>query len=82
MSAKLPWLLAVVIVVAVGAILVDRFFNKPIEEREESGVLLHLTTQLGEKALPFTLADSEGTGHRVTPGGGTPHILIFHMGTQ
>jgi uncharacterized membrane protein YqiK len=82
MSAKLPWLLAVVVVVAVGAIMVGQFFNKPIEEREESGVLLHLNTKLGEDAPGFTLADSEGTEHRVTPGGGTPHILIFHMGTQ
>lgn len=75
-------LLGVVIVAALGAVVFARVFDKPISEREQSGVLLHLTSKVGEEAPAFTLTDSEGVAHSVTPGGGAPLVIVFHMGTQ
>jgi hypothetical protein len=54
----------------------------PIDEREEAGILIHLKSKLGDRAPAFTLSDSEGKSYTVTPGGGTPTLLIFHMGTR
>jgi hypothetical protein len=80
----LRWVLwlAVLAVIAGGFWLSRWFGGTPIEERERSGILLHLTSRLGQQAPPFTLTDSEGVAHSVAPGGGTPTVIIFHMGTQ
>jgi Tfp pilus assembly protein PilN len=80
--AKWPWLLGAVLIAAVGAVVLGRVFDKPMAEREQSGVLLHLKSKLGEEAPSFTLADSEGVEHRVTPGGGKPTVIVFHMGSR
>jgi hypothetical protein len=37
-------------------------------------------TLVGKPGVPFTLSDSEGRAFAVTPGGGKPLVLVFHMG--
>lgn len=39
-----------------------------------------INTLVGRPAPEFTLADSEGTPHTVSPGNGKPVVLISHMG--
>ena len=39
-----------------------------------------VSTLVGKPAPAFTLADSEGTIHAVTPGQGRPLVLVSHMG--
>ncbi len=37
-------------------------------------------TLVGRPARTFVLSDSEGKSYTVSPGGGKPLVLIFHMG--
>ncbi len=39
-----------------------------------------VNTLVGKPAPPFTLSDSEGKSYAVHAGGGTPLVLVFHMG--
>ncbi len=45
-----------------------------------SNVAQDVGTLVGQPALGFTLSDSGGRSHTVTPGGGKPLVLVFHMG--
>ena len=50
-------------------------------ENDEPGILQNLTTMIGNEAHAFSLNDSEGKAHRIAPGDGRKHVLIFHMGS-
>lgn len=39
-----------------------------------------VNTLVGKPAAAFTLSDSDGKGHTVTPGQGKPLVLVTHMG--
>ena len=39
-----------------------------------------VNTLVGQRAPGFTLSDSEGVSYPISPGGGTPTVLIFNMG--
>ena len=43
-------------------------------------VAMDVNTLLGKPAPAFTLSDSDGTSHAITPGQGKPIVLISHMG--
>lgn len=73
--------LLAVVVAAVGLAL-GWFSAQPKRVREQSGVLMHLDSRVGAPAPAFTLTDSEGVAHTVTPGQGRPTVLLFHMGTR
>jgi hypothetical protein len=81
-KARLTWWVGVLAVIGGGLWLSAQIKGRSIDEREEPGILVHLESKLGDKAPSFTLSDSEGMPHSVTPGGGTPTILVFHMGTR
>ena len=80
--AKLLTILIVGVGLAIGGAFAGRLLIDPNDERERSGVLMQITSKLGDPAPEFTLTDSDGLAHRVAPGGGTPHVLFFHMGTR
>ena len=80
--AKLPAILFVGVVLAIGGAFAGWLLTYPNDERERSGVLMQITSKLGDPAPEFTLTDSEGVAHTVTPGGGKPTVLVFHMGTR
>ena len=43
-------------------------------------VAMDVNTLVGKPAPAFTLSDSDGTSHAITPGQGKPIVLISHMG--
>jgi hypothetical protein len=43
-------------------------------------VAMDVNTLVGRPAPAFTLSDSEGLSFPISPGGGTPTVLIFNMG--
>jgi hypothetical protein len=45
-----------------------------------ANVAQDIRTLVGNPAPAFALPDSEGKTHTVTPGGGKPLVLVFHMG--
>ena len=80
-KVRLPLAVALVVVVVAVGWWGGRAVEGDLDERERSGVLLHLKSLLGEQAPSFTLPDSEGQNYSVDPGDGEYHVLIFHMGT-
>lgn len=48
--------------------------------RDEPEVAMDVNSLVGQPAPSFTLADSEGNSHTITPGGDRPIALITHMG--
>lgn len=43
-------------------------------------VAMDVNTLVGKPAPNFTLSNSEGVAYPISPGGGTPLVLIFNMG--
>ena len=43
-------------------------------------VAMDINTLVGKPAPAFTLSDSDGTSHAITPGQGKPIVLVSHMG--
>ena len=76
----LPLVLGILVLI-LGIWLTNRFLPRA-DEQDQSGILMHLRSMVGESAPPFTLTDSDGVAHTVTPGEGRPTALVFHMGTR
>jgi hypothetical protein len=45
-----------------------------------ANVAQDVSTLVGKPAPAFALSDSDGKTYTVTPGGGKPLVLVFHMG--
>jgi hypothetical protein len=73
------WLLALVVVAAMGVVAWSQL--GPQAGHDDPNVVANLTSMVGRRAPPFTLADSEGAAHTVAPGDGRRYVLIFHMGS-
>jgi hypothetical protein len=72
-------LLLAVVLAAVGVAAWSQL--APRAERNDPNVVVNLTSMMGKEAPAFTLANSEGETHTVTPGDGRKYLLIFHMGS-
>ena len=72
-------LLLAVVLAAVGVAAWSQL--APWAERNDPNVVVNLTSMVGRQAPAFTLANSEGEAHTVTPGDGRKYLLIFHMGS-
>ena len=79
---KLPLAVAIVAIFVTVGLWAGRASDNDLDEKERSGVLIHLKSKLGERAPAFTLSDSEGQAYTVEPGNGQNHVLVFHMGTR
>ena len=71
---------ALVFIIAVVVVLKWGLAGSP-RDKDEPGILRNLTTMTGKMAPAFSLNDSEGKTHRIAPGEGRKHVLIFHMGS-
>ena len=78
---KLPLAAAIIATVVAVGLWAGLAFDSDLDEKDQSGVLLHLKSMVGKRAPVFTLTDSEGQAYTVEPGNGQNHVLVFHMGT-